>query len=129
VPEGKKAIFFHSNSMYLYWISNRYPNIPIIEYDPISNYVLEQDPEILLAALRDPDLVLVEFNPIVFSDFDAHNLGMLDKKFLKKDKNKILIEEFYKRLKNDFTIADITLPEIPDNPVDQPYVFWTRNLQ
>lgn len=61
VPKTKNAIFF-CDSMLLYWITERYPNNPLLHYDLQAAYALRKTPEALLNALLDPNLLLVEFN-------------------------------------------------------------------
>lgn len=108
VAEGKKVIFF-SDSMYLYWISERYPNIPFVHFDVQAEYGLRESPHLLLDALRDPNLVLVEFNP-KFIQKEGES-------YFRKGGNERLIRNFYQELQKYFIEKDID---------ELDYVFWVR---
>jgi len=108
VPSGKKVLYFRCDP-FLYWISERYPNFPLVYLSVQGAYVLEKNPELLLRALGDPNLCLVEFNPEL--------IDFIDSDFLKKKQNTLLLETFSKILNKRFVISDINF---------KPYVFWIR---
>jgi len=108
VPPDKKAIFF-TNHLFLYWISDRYPNFPFTHLYVHFTYALEKNPEMLLETLSDPNLYLVEFNP--------ESEYMIDTTFFNKEKNVIIMERFFEILNKHFVIVDTSFP---------PYIFWTR---
>lgn len=112
VPRGENAIFFR-DSAFLYWITRRYPNIPFLWFDNFATYAMKKSPELLLDALSDPRLALVEFNP--------ESLGLYDMKeiFLKNTDNQVILEEFYGKLRTHFTALEIDL---------SPYRFWIRKI-
>ena len=109
VPVGKHAIFF-KNSMFLYWVSERYPNIAFINSDVNATYGMEKKPGLLLDALLDPNLVLVEFN--------RQSTGIMDERFHRREKNRDLLRQFYASLNSRFSVLDAGIA---------PYTFWKRN--
>jgi len=86
-----RVLFLHGG-MALYWLAHRYPNVPFIHTDVQITYILSQQPELLTAALDDPALKLVEFDPDHL-DFD-------DPRFLAAHRN--LIRQFYQHLQERF---------------------------
>ena len=81
VPKSKKALFF-SHEMYLYWISERYPNVPFVAYVDQTAYFLQKNKNIILTSLKDPDLFLVESSPE-----NSFNSDVGFSKFMEKDNN------------------------------------------
>lgn len=55
------ALFFR-NSMYLYWITDRYTNTPYLNFDVQTVYDVSNNRSVLLTAPQDSGLVLVEFD-------------------------------------------------------------------
>lgn len=108
VSKDENALFF-KDSMYLYWVSERYPNIPFIHFDVQAKYGLEKYSKLLLNALEDPNLVLVEFNPKLIN---RKNIS-----YFQIGENKNLLRNFYKLLQKYFVKKDIGPPD---------YVFWVR---
>jgi len=108
VPKDKKVIFFR-DSVFLYWLCDRYPNLPFFNFDIQASYWIEEHPNTFLNVLNDPDLVLVEFNP------DSPDL--YDRLFLQKAKNRVLMGQFYELLKTHFVVYDAGIA---------PYTFWVR---
>ncbi len=89
--------------MSLYWLAKRYPNIPFVYTDVQITYLLFQQPEMLTAALDDPRLKLVEFDP--------QNLQFDDPHFLATEHHRNLIQRFSARLQERFTrLQD---PQVP----------------
>ena len=107
-PANKKVLFL-GDPEFLYWISGKYPNIPFVHFSVQFTYVLKNRPDLLLNALNDPDLYLVEFNP--------YALGIEDMKFFKERKNLETIESFFENLRKHFVISDKNIA---------PYIFWTK---
>lgn len=111
VPPENTALFFRKNTL-LYWLSHRYPNVPFVKTDVQETYFLAKQPDVLLAALEDPSLILVEYNP--------RSPGIQDTDFLKSPENRALMSAFLETLESNF--------ERGDNDLD-PYVFWQRKNQ
>jgi hypothetical protein len=107
VPKDKKILV---SDPLLYWISERYPNLPFFNFDYVqSSYWIEEHPRFFLDALRDPKLVLIEsgWNSIAF----------YDQGFMKDEKNIILMGQFKKLLEKYFTVYDLGISG---------YTFWIR---
>jgi hypothetical protein len=111
VREGDSALFFRKSTL-LYWISHRYPNVPLVNFDVQTSRYLEAFPDTLLAALRDPHLVLVEFSPA--------DPGVQDRAFLATEANRRMLRRFHERLEAEF----VPLPSIEGD-----YRFWARRGQ
>jgi hypothetical protein len=58
-----RPVLVVDNGVLAYWVSHRYPNLPLLHTDVQTTYYLQVHRDALLAALRDPRLQLVEFNP------------------------------------------------------------------
>ncbi|MFH1791837.1 MAG: glycosyltransferase family 39 protein [Candidatus Omnitrophota bacterium] len=108
VPEGKNALFFRDNT-YLYWVSERYPNVPYLYHHVQVSYYIQNNPDVLTVALADPDLALVEYNPAA--------PGIMDEAFLEKASNREIMAEFGRVLERDFRKIDTGV---------SPYIFWVR---
>ena len=95
VRPGERAIFFDER---LYWISERYPNWPVLNTDVQTTYFVERHSADLLLALDDPRLTLVEFDPGVstFADPD----------FLNRLTSRSFLRAFQCRLEARFTRHD-----------------------
>ena len=107
VPQDKNALFFNSSTL-LYWMSHRYPNLPSVQFDIWGTYYLEEHPKSLLAALEDPNLVLVEFSP------DSE--GIINRQ-LERGENRKILQEFDESLQRDFTPVEAGV---------KGYAFWVR---
>ncbi len=72
VPRGKHILGLGSPA-FLYWISGRYPNIPVVNTAEQTTWWLRRNPSALERALDDPHLALVEWNPaaVLLDDPDA----------------------------------------------------------
>lgn len=108
VPEGKNALFFKKSTL-LYWLSNRYPNIPFLKMDVQETYALKKEPDTLIRALSDPNLVFVECDP--------KWMGIQDMGFSSDPENRKLIDAFLVELKERFVLSNTAIT---------PYLFWTR---
>ena len=102
-------VLFLRGGMLLYWLADRYPNVPLVSTDVQSTYLLFQQPEMLIRSLDDPNLKLVEFDP-QHLDFD-------DPHFLASEHHRILIQRFSERLQERFR-------RIPEP--EQPLSLWVR---
>ena len=111
VPDGKNALFFKKSTL-LYWVSNRYPNIPFLKMDVQETYALKKAPDTLMRALSDPNLVLVECDP--------KWMGIQDMNFLSDPENRKLIDAFLSRLEESFALSDATI---------SPYLLWSRKAK
>jgi hypothetical protein len=111
VPLGARAIYFRDSAS-LYWITRRYPNIPVFWFDDWATFRLKENPNMLIDALADPNLQIVEFNPDSPGDMDVQDF------FLRgHEQNRIALKRFYDSLRTDFIPSDIRYP---------PYMFWVR---
>lgn len=106
---GDRVLFLRGGKT-LYWLANRYPNVPLVDTDVQPTYLLFQQPQLLTAALDDPRLKLVEFDP--------QHLQFDDPRFLASEHHRILIQRFSQQLQERFT-------RIPDDP-DLPLSLWVR---
>ena len=102
-------VLFLEGGMSLYWLAKRYPVVPFMHTDVQATYLLFQRPDILAAALDDPRLTLVEFDP-QHPQFD-------DPHFFETEHHRTLIALFSKRLAERFT--PLRDPALPLN-------LWTR---
>ena len=109
IPVGAYGLFFRSSTL-LYWVGNRYPNAPFLNTDVQTTRLLLDHPDALLVTLRDPDLLMVEFDP------DA---PAVDDPYLLASRRDIL-GHFTCGLQRAFR-------RLPDSP--PPYVFWARRAQ
>ena len=106
-PE-QRALFV-KNSMLFYWISHRYPNLPILTLDVQETWWLRNQPDRLIRALADPALALVEF--------DSAAPGYQDHAFMSDPRDRQLMSQFRSDLERHFVLADTN---------SSPYVFWQR---
>jgi hypothetical protein len=69
VPDGQ-AVLSLGEGARLYWLAHRYPNWPVVNTQVQATRLIGERGAILLAALDDPRLALVEFDPgrLVFDD-------------------------------------------------------------
>jgi hypothetical protein len=108
VPAGSRAIFF-GEGLPLYWASGRYPTWPMLHTDVQAAHLVANDGHQLLAALDDPRLVLVEFNP------RARHFN--DVAFFDGPRGRAFIESFHARLQAGWRRDDVLLA---------PLVIWVR---
>lgn len=108
VPPEKNALLFRKSTL-LYWITHRYPNVPLLKTDVQETYYLRNHPGVLQEALRDPDLLLVEYDPAW--------PGFQDRTFPRTGADRDLMRAFEDELEKHFAIADTSA---------SPYVLWKR---
>ena len=90
VPDNGRVLFVGSDDSLLYWIADREPVTKTLNINVQTTHHLRRHPDLLLSALDDPRLQLVEFNPLSQNYEDTH--------FLTYNENRTLIEEFLRRL-------------------------------
>jgi hypothetical protein len=90
VKPDEKVLFVTQRKCRLYWFSKRRPAMKSITISVQSTYALLEHPEMLLDALDDPDLALVEFDP--------ERLNFEDVFFLDHAENRDLIDAFHRKL-------------------------------
>jgi hypothetical protein len=100
-PEDR-VLFLHGG-MALYWLADRYPVTSFISTDVQTTYLLFQQPEMLMTALDDPRLRLVEFDP--------QSVQFDDSRFLATDHHRKLMDRFFRRLQERF--APVLDPRLP----------------
>lgn len=109
VPKGNHVLFF-KNPAFLYWISERYPEIAAPYFDDRAIALLKKNPNLYSEALSDPRLSLVEF--------DREDLGFIDGSFLRFVSHQSgWIDEFERILKEKFSPIDLGM---------EGYSFWIR---
>lgn len=97
-----RVLFLHSGKT-LYWLADRYPNVPLVDTDVQPTYLLFHQPELLTEALDDPRLKLVEFDP--------QNPRFDDPRFLETEHHRNLINRFSEQLQERFTrLLDPAMP-------------------
>jgi hypothetical protein len=106
---GSYALFFN-NAMYLYWISKLHPAVPYADIYVQVTWWLKQHPEILLNALDDPMLSIVEFN--------LESVGVSDQ-FYDPKANYELLKKFAALLDEKFVRVPTSLAG---------YTFWQRKV-
>lgn len=106
---GEKALFF-KNSTWLYWVSGKYPNVPFVNFEIQTSHFLKDHPEVLNAALDDPELGLVEFC--------SQAPSFQDSAFLETVGNAEFIDDFYNSLRSKYTEKQL---------VNSDYCFWVRD--
>src|SRR5207249_2284968 len=97
VRSDEYAIFFNKN-LPLYWLSERYPNWPVLHSDVQATYFVERHATELLRSFDDSRLALVEFDP----DESVFN----DPNFLRPPINRSFIASIHCRLTAEFTRRD-----------------------
>jgi hypothetical protein len=107
VRPGDAAIFFNQGTR-LYWIADRYPNWPVLNTEVQTTYYVARHAPELLAALDDPRLRLVEFDPAA-ATFD-------DASFLDHAENRAFLASMSCRLERGFVRRDDVVPSL---------VLWT----
>jgi hypothetical protein len=107
VAPDEKVLFVTQRKCRLYWFSKRRPAMKSVGISVQTTYYLLKHPEMLLDALDDPDLTLVEFN--------SENLDFEDIFFLDHEENRQLIDAFHEKLAQRFE---------PAYPNDWNYHFW-----
>jgi hypothetical protein len=110
VRPGEYAIFFDQGTR-LYWISERYPNWPLLNTDVQTTYFVERNTPNLLHAFDDPRLTLVEFDP--------RRLSFDDRDFLTRSASRSFLKMLHCKLEAGFTRRDDLVRSL---------VLWTRRM-
>lgn len=108
VAPDEKVLFVTQRKCRLYWFSKRRPVMKSVSFSVQTTYYLLRHPEMLLDALDDPDLTLIEFNP--------DRLKFEDDFFLDHPENRELLDTFHQKLTERFE------PAYQDHPWN--YYFW-----
>ena len=107
-------VLFIDRGRWLYWITDRYPAVGWEELHVQTTYALRQNPHLLLDALDNPAVTLIEFNP-------ANPAPLED--YFNASAYHDLFEAFETKLRRKFKI--IPGPNVAIEPYDQ-MVFWVR---
>jgi hypothetical protein len=107
-PRDGTAIFL-DRSTWLYWLTGRAPAWPVVNTDVQTTYLVGRDPAPMLAALDDPRLQLVVYDPSTSPFEDPH--------FLDGPAQRHLLSALTCRLAQQFDRHDAVAPSL---------VAWTR---
>jgi hypothetical protein len=104
-----QRILVFSGSTFAYWVSHRYPILPLVNTDVQSTYYFELHDQALIRALEDPALRLVEF--------DSEHQTFDDPAFLDSTRVQIQISQFRTALAQAFVVDRSAPPGL---------TFWIR---